>query len=119
MRPEVGTCRGSFEKWYFNEADGECHIFEYGGCDGNENNFNSKEACESKCMTQTPSSRGFEQQQRNVCNLPSDMGPCRAALARFFYNADSGKCEMFMYGGCSGNENNFMTIEDCQKACTV
>ena len=27
-------------------------------------------------------------------------------------------CEPFLYTGCDGNENNFITYSDCMKTCT-
>lgn len=36
---------------------------------------------------------------------------------RFFYNNDTGKCELFVFGGCGSNGNNFLTQEDCEKFC--
>ena len=44
-------------------------------------------------------------------------GPCRAAFPRYFYNTTSGKCELFTYGGCQGNRNNFETVTECTKEC--
>ncbi|KAK2145581.1 hypothetical protein LSH36_670g00039 [Paralvinella palmiformis] len=35
--------------YYFNTQVGECQTFVYGGCGGNENNFERKEDCESTC----------------------------------------------------------------------
>ena len=49
LSPETGTCRGSFERYYFNSESGECEAFEYGGCDANANNFEDKETCEMRC----------------------------------------------------------------------
>lgn len=119
MRPETGTCRGSFERFYFNRQSGECESFEYGGCDANANNFEDKETCENRCkepiaIRKSDATKTFKQ---DVCSLPSEIGPCRAAISRFFFNGDSGKCEMFMFGGCSGNGNNFETLKDCEDAC--
>lgn len=54
---------------------------------------------------------------QSVCSLPSQSGPCRAAFRRFFFDGTTGDCKEFMYGGCEGNENNFRTIEECQKIC--
>ena len=48
--PETGTCRGEWERWYFDTESGECKTFIYGGCDGNRNNFETKEKCETDCM---------------------------------------------------------------------
>ena len=36
-------------RYYFDPAVGECKEFIYGGCQGNENNFMTKEACEAMC----------------------------------------------------------------------
>ncbi|GBL76652.1 hypothetical protein AVEN_107637-1 [Araneus ventricosus] len=53
----------------------------------------------------------------SVCMEPKDSGPCMALFPRWFYNQQTGQCEEFTYGGCSGNKNNFKTKNDCEKAC--
>lgn len=53
------------------------------------------------------------------CNMPADMGPCRASNPRFHYNATAGQCQLFRFGGCRGNLNNFETIEQCQAECSA
>lgn len=53
----------------------------------------------------------------DVCQLPQDSGPCDAAMRRWWFNAATGKCEPFVYGGCQGNANNFQTAMDCVGAC--
>ncbi|EYC10300.1 hypothetical protein Y032_0056g2667 [Ancylostoma ceylanicum] len=35
----------------------------------------------------------------------------------FGYDTAQGKCVEFMYGGCKGNENNFVAMENCEKEC--
>lgn len=52
------------------------------------------------------------------CQLRKEIGPCRAFIPRFFYNAQTSKCEPFIYGGCWGNANNFKTESLCQSACS-
>ncbi|NXS32991.1 TFPI1 inhibitor, partial [Pomatostomus ruficeps] len=55
----------------------------------------------------------------SICAMKADDGPCKAIHIRYFFNIKSRKCEIFEYGGCHGNENNFLTLEECQKKCVV
>lgn len=43
-------CRARHEKWYYNAKKGSCGIFEYGGCGGNDNRFDTQEQCEQLCQ---------------------------------------------------------------------
>lgn len=54
-----------------------------------------------------------------LCALKDEQGPCKAIKDRFFFNVDNGRCELFEYGGCGGNANNFKTLEDCEETCVV
>uniref|UniRef100_A0A915JMM8 BPTI/Kunitz inhibitor domain-containing protein n=1 Tax=Romanomermis culicivorax TaxID=13658 RepID=A0A915JMM8_ROMCU len=36
-------------RWYFNQKKFRCMAFTYLGCDGNDNNFQSYDACQTKC----------------------------------------------------------------------
>ncbi|KAH9518998.1 hypothetical protein Btru_008873 [Bulinus truncatus] len=58
-------------------------------------------------------------QQAFDCTLPAVKGPCRMLLYRFFYNTATGACEQFEFGGCEGNSNNFVSVEDCNTACVA
>lgn len=51
--------------------------------------------------------------------MKDESGPCKAIKERYFFNVNSGSCERFEYGGCSGNSNNFETMEECEEACVV
>nr|XP_058928358.1 kunitz-type protease inhibitor 2-like [Kogia breviceps] len=33
------------------------------------------------------------------------------------YNVTDGSCQEFVYGGCGGNDNNYMTKEECLAKC--
>jgi len=50
----VGPCRRASPRWFYNKATSACEEFLYGGCRGNENNFESSEACSSRCATKSP-----------------------------------------------------------------
>ena len=55
------------------------------------------------------------------CGLPQDPGNCgfnASSEVRYFFNATSGQCQQFEYAeGCSGNGNNFETMQECQDTC--
>lgn len=114
MPSETGPCRAMMTKYFYNSATGNCEEFVYGGCDGNENNFDTKEICESRCI---PIKESIIFNSEDICALPSEPGPCEAAMQRYFYNLETESCEPFTYGGCDGNENNFKTKSDCQDKC--
>lgn len=46
-----------------------------------------------------------------------DKGPCNGSFKRYFFNETSKKCEVFTFGGCEGNANNFNNIEECITLC--
>ena len=53
----------------------------------------------------------------DICELPSDKGPCEAAIRRWFYNSASKQCQQFFYGGCQGNDNRFDDLRSCLSRC--
>jgi len=115
----VGPCDAAIPRFSYNAATGECESFTYGGCGGNENNFESIDECLSECddepeSTEKPNTTGDDE---DICELPTVVGPCEAAFPRFSYNAATGECESFTYGGCGGNENNFESIDECLSEC--
>ncbi|CDW59458.1 papilin [Trichuris trichiura] len=104
---KVGKQVSPVERYFYNSKTKDCEQFSFGGYDGNENNFKTQRECEKKCITWriTP------------CDQPKEIGNCLETVNRFFYNTETSKCEMFIYTGCEGNENNFNTIEECEKRC--
>lgn len=52
-----------------------------------------------------------------ACLLQVDEGPCKGEIERYYYNTITQKCEVFYYGGCQGNANNFNSYQECQKTC--
>jgi len=117
----IGECKAAIPRFYYDKKKGTCHPFLYGGCRGNANNFVSMEDCERKCDRPTGlkarSGLPAPSPQQEKCTQPLDAGPCFALKPRFFYNADSRRCEEFLYGGCRGNQNNFHTMQECVSNC--
>lgn len=48
---DAGPCDGKISRYYFDAGTKQCLQFTYGGCRGNDNNFDNFEACRSWCLT--------------------------------------------------------------------
>ncbi|XP_060638232.2 tissue factor pathway inhibitor 2 isoform X1 [Anolis sagrei] len=109
LEADEGICRASIRKYFFNLQSMSCEKFYYGGCLGNENQFDDEESCMDTCMPikTAPS----------FCYSPKDKGVCSASEPRFYYNTKTKACEEFTYTGCGGNNNNFRTQKACLKVC--
>ncbi|KRZ12820.1 Papilin [Trichinella zimbabwensis] len=109
MHPkDPGPCNEHHQRWFFDSASQSCQQFIYGGCGGNGNNFKSHSMCTAKCGAALP---------ENACNHPPDRGDCSGHFVRFFYDHNAESCKQFIYGGCTGNGNNFATQFDCEQKC--
>jgi len=98
-----GPCGGNLARWFHNLVTERCESFSWSGCGGNANRFATREACEATCTA--------------TCILPPQATECCAALLRWFYSQDTGRCEIFIDGGCAGNANEFLTQQECEAAC--
>ncbi|XP_053386558.1 tissue factor pathway inhibitor-like isoform X2 [Mercenaria mercenaria] len=94
-------CSKSTRKFYFDSSTGACREFNYTGCGGNLNNFISLDRCNSRC----------------VCSNPRDNGEGPKRMTRYFYNAETEKCQSFKYRGSGGNANGFLSFSQCQNVC--
>ncbi|XP_054643767.1 tissue factor pathway inhibitor a [Dunckerocampus dactyliophorus] len=108
LKQDPGPCRAIREKYFFNIDTGQCELFEYGGCGGNANNFESLEMCEETCIVSD---------DKDPCHLPEAPGPCRGLVTRYFFDSNSQQCKRFFYGGCFGNANNFRSMAECHAKC--
>jgi hypothetical protein len=51
--PDRGTCENDFQvRWYYDRFNHRCREFFYGGCDGNDNRFDTKEGAFTFCFEQ-------------------------------------------------------------------
>ncbi|XP_019897043.1 tissue factor pathway inhibitor a isoform X5 [Esox lucius] len=108
LKKDEGPCKAVIERFYFDIDTGHCKVFEFGGCKGNANNFESLEACERMCLVSA---------DKSPCHLEEAPGPCRGLVSRYFFDSRSKECKHFYYGGCFGNANNFRSMKECQARC--
>ncbi|XP_034752600.1 protein AMBP-like isoform X3 [Etheostoma cragini] len=103
--PEPGPCEAAIPRYFYNSSSMSCQLFIYGGCQGNQNNFETEKECMQRCHTE------------GVCVKAPEIGPCKVYIPRYFYNSYSKSCQLFIYGGCGGNQNNFETEKECMQRC--
>ncbi|XP_013909921.1 PREDICTED: WAP four-disulfide core domain protein 8-like [Thamnophis sirtalis] len=102
-----GSCKKSLTRFYYDPEKKKCVSFIYRDCEGNRNNFETKELCEKACG----------EISKEVCRLPKETGPCQGFSMHYYHNWETKKCEMFAYGLCGGNENRFSTKLECEMVC--
>ncbi|XP_010893759.1 WAP, Kazal, immunoglobulin, Kunitz and NTR domain-containing protein 2 [Esox lucius] len=95
--------------WYYEPQRNSCFSFTHAGCHGNayRKPLETYEECMSCCGPEVSA----------PCSLPSLQGPCKAYEHRWAYSSSLRQCQSFIYGGCSGNANNFESREACEEMC--
>ncbi|KAI4886035.1 hypothetical protein NFI96_024197 [Prochilodus magdalenae] len=104
---DSGPCFGMLQRYYYNSSLMACQQFVFGGCLGNQNNFETEKECLQTCRTEA------------ACRLPMDAGPCTTSQELWAFESSSGKCVSFKYGGCKGNGNKFYSQKECEEYCGV
>lgn len=72
---------------------------------------------EKDCIGDFPSCEITPKLYREFCKAPMEEGACDGQNFRWFFNADTDACQEFVYKGCNGNRNNYLTQEDCENTC--
>lgn len=54
---------------------------------------------------------------KDKCEKPQDAGGCLGNYKRWSYDKQSMTCQEFTWGGCQGNENNFLSERECHLRC--
>ncbi|KAK6108540.1 Kunitz/Bovine pancreatic trypsin inhibitor domain family protein [Brugia pahangi] len=58
-------------------------------------------------------------EESTACQLPLAIGHGGANLQRWYFNNNIHKCVPFIYDGLHGNQNNFLTQQECEQICPV
>lgn len=127
LKLDPGSCKKLKPSYYFNNETERCEEFIYGGCNGNENRFETRLECNSRCNKKVT----YEElclsslEKGYFCYFDYDNGDDNDEnivdkelfKRRFYYNPDSRKCYPFYYRGCGGNENRFYSRSECLYSC--
>ncbi|CAJ0590576.1 unnamed protein product [Cylicocyclus nassatus] len=105
-----GSCDQFTVQWYYDRYDHRCRRFHYGGCEGNENRFNTLEECNAACHFEPTSNR-------ERCFQPHDPGECNNDFERWFFDANKKQCVCSWWTGCGGNSNLFYSYPHCMYYC--
>ncbi|GFR02949.1 hypothetical protein TNCT_89871 [Trichonephila clavata] len=49
LQPVTGRCNAYIPKFFYDVNTNKCKKFTFGGCDGNNNNFETEKECEEAC----------------------------------------------------------------------
>uniref|UniRef100_A0A3B4T226 Protein AMBP n=1 Tax=Seriola dumerili TaxID=41447 RepID=A0A3B4T226_SERDU len=105
--PDTGPCFGMHQRYYYNASSLSCAIFKYGGCLGNQNNFQSERECLQRCRTEA------------VCRLPLAAEPCTGQPPIWSFDSTMGLCVPYKQGFCQTNANKFYSKAECEEYCGV
>ncbi|XP_073952120.1 kunitz-type serine protease inhibitor A-like [Choristoneura fumiferana] len=113
LKPDPGPCRAAINMYYFDPLDMNCtRRFQWGGCMGNGNRFDTFSECIDTCLTQ------FGRKIRpHYCSLRFDYGFCFGDTKRWYYDELWHVCKETIYSGCGGNKNNFYSQQQCDAIC--
>ncbi|XP_024856616.1 eppin isoform X1 [Bos taurus] len=101
MPKEAGPCMALFHRWWYDKTNNSCSSFIYGGCRGNNNNFQSQAVCQSACSAKGHCPRNrvrCEIQERNLCtnsrDCPKKMKCCQFSCGKKCLDVDKDVCTL-------------------------
>ncbi|XP_070780782.1 protein AMBP-like [Enoplosus armatus] len=103
--PDTGPCFGLHQRYFYNSSSMSCELFKYGGCLGNQNNFENERECLQRCRTEA------------VCRLPMAAEPCTGQPPIWAFDSSVGLCVPYKQGFCQANTNKFYSKAECQEYC--
>lgn len=72
---------------------------------------------EVECDGEIPSCEISPSMARDICQMPKDEGLCAGNNSRWYFDPQVEACLEFLYSGCRGNRNNFLTQDLCESVC--
>nr|XP_014348129.1 PREDICTED: kappaPI-theraphotoxin-Hs1a-like isoform X2 [Latimeria chalumnae] len=57
--------------------------------------------------------------EETACLMKKEAGECKGHIIMWYFDNAKMKCKSFIYGGCGGNGNRFMTWKQCTEFCTT
>ncbi|XP_038589579.1 protein AMBP-like [Micropterus salmoides] len=105
--PDTGPCFGLIQRYFYNSSSMSCELFKYGGCLGNQNNFENERECLQRCRTEA------------VCRLPMAAEPCTGQPPIWAFDSSVGLCVPYKQGFCQANANKFYSKAECEEYCGV
>uniref|UniRef100_A0A0N5AE10 Kunitz/Bovine pancreatic trypsin inhibitor domain protein n=1 Tax=Syphacia muris TaxID=451379 RepID=A0A0N5AE10_9BILA len=95
----LGDCTNSVRRYWYNAQSRQCELFQYTGCQGNDNNFDTLLACQTKCknVVQEPKcqhGRAYKDLNGNFVHCSGGKGTGQQCPANFqcFYDGTSYGC---------------------------
>ncbi|KAB1279361.1 Tissue factor pathway inhibitor [Camelus dromedarius] len=89
LKADDGPCKAMMKRFFFNIHTQQCEEFVYGGCEGNQNRFESLEECKEKCTRDYPkkirTKTILQKGKPDFCFLEEDAGICRGYITSVLY----------------------------------
>jgi hypothetical protein len=115
---DSGRCDKYKIYWYFNQAEKECVRFYFGGCDGNQNRFETREGCDMECKMSKEEKNELMRLPKQ-CRAPMEYGDnCEEVTSKWYFDHRTKSCYPVEYSGCGPElSNRFEDSDECKRIC--